>query len=109
VTAALRARHRPAPSVPWAQQLEAAGLPPDSRVVTESQFEGLVEAAAAGLGLAELRQAALEVRTEGGLGAHSIASWSPAAGGHVGMRVDAHVQGGLQQGGCAPRPRPQGA
>ncbi|KAG2452827.1 hypothetical protein HYH02_002173 [Chlamydomonas schloesseri] len=49
------------PRTPWESQLAAAGLAADTRVVTESDFHRLAEAAAAGLTTGELRQAVLEV------------------------------------------------
>eukprot|EP00198_Chlamydomonas_reinhardtii_P010350 XP_001699687.1 flagellar associated protein [Chlamydomonas reinhardtii] len=49
------------PRTQWESQLAAVGLAPDVRVLTESQFHGLVEGAAAALTQGELRQAALEV------------------------------------------------
>ncbi|KAG2436227.1 hypothetical protein HXX76_006538 [Chlamydomonas incerta] len=49
------------PRTPWESQLAAAGIAPDARVLTESDFHQLVEVAAAALTQGELRQAALEV------------------------------------------------
>ena len=60
VTAPLLPRFTPN-STQWESQLAAVGLAPDVRVLTESQFHGLVEGAAAALTQGELRQAALEV------------------------------------------------
>lgn len=46
---------------PSEQQLDAVGLPPNCRVVSESDFSRLLEAAASTASPGELRQAALEV------------------------------------------------
>ncbi|KXZ50242.1 hypothetical protein GPECTOR_17g880 [Gonium pectorale] len=49
------------PRTPWHQQRAAAGLANGSRVLSEEEFRRLLDAAASGLPLGELRQAALEV------------------------------------------------
>ncbi|EFJ47031.1 hypothetical protein VOLCADRAFT_61911, partial [Volvox carteri f. nagariensis] len=49
------------PRAPWEQQLASVGIAPDCRVVSETDFSRLLEAAAATASLGELRQAALEV------------------------------------------------